>query len=191
MWGFNGNCKAGFSSWLSWSQVAKPKIEQRQRWPPWDVPSRLVRRLWRRWCVWRKMYTGIRNGLGVAIKISGEDKQKGIPTVLLVTLDIKCCWFWYIYIFFFIFWNDKLFCLGACFCWCWKGGLAGWVHSQEGRHGWWKKSETPLNAMKPSKTLWKNGIFSIYLLVGRSSSSSLLSWRGNGNSLLAWLTGWY
>lgn len=28
---------------------------------------------------------------GVAIKISGEDKQKRFPTVLLVTLDIKCC----------------------------------------------------------------------------------------------------
>ena len=155
MWGFNGNCKAGFSSWLSWSQVAKPKIEQRQRWPPWDVPSRLVRRLWRRWCVWRKMYTGIRNGLGVAIKISGEDKQKGIPTVLLVTLDIKCCWFWYIYIFLY-FETTSFFVWGHVFAGVERVALpVGFIPKREDtvdgrnpKHHW-----TLWNPLKPSEKM--------------------------------------
>ena len=65
-----------------------PKIEQRQRWPPWDVPSRLVRRLWRRWCVFsgrcrRGFETGGRGGYQ---NFGGRyiEKQKGLPTVLFI-----------------------------------------------------------------------------------------------------------
>ena len=69
-----------------------PKLEQRQRWPPWDVPSRLVRCLWRR-CrllkedVHRDSKRVARCGYQ---HFGGRYKKNKIgKTVLLVILDLN------------------------------------------------------------------------------------------------------
>lgn len=58
-------------------------------------------------------------GLGGYQNFGGRyiGKQKGFPTVLLVTLDLNVADS-DIIVFFSNFEPTSFFCLGACFCWC-------------------------------------------------------------------------